>query len=181
MPGLDPTSLTPVRSGGWAALLVISLGLQGCAGPQPPAPAAPVPEARPAPAGPLASPPLERERRWLQSWFEGTPVAIVQRGDGSVEVDVPVRHCFDSGAANVRPALAAVLDKVAQSLQRNPGAALTLLAAPGDAAADAELALRRAGQVRQHLRSRGVPAARLGAPSQASAAAVQLRLALTGR
>lgn len=122
--------------------------------------------------------PLQREVKWLQSWFQGTPVAIVQRDEGSVDVEVPTRHCFDSGAVAIRPALAAVLDKVAQSLRRNPRVHLQLLAAPGDEAGDTGLALRRAAQVRSHLRSRGVAGSQLGRPTYTTAAAVQLHLAV---
>lgn len=119
---------------------------------------------------------LAVERQWLGSWFKGTPVRIGQRNDGAVTVDVPREFCFDRGRSSVEPALAAVLDKVAASLRRVPLAHLTLLAAPDDAAGSAQLALQRAAEVHKYLRSRGVSAARLGKPSAATAAAVQLRM-----
>jgi len=118
------------------------------------------------------------ERQWLQSWFSGTPVVIVQRSDGPVSVDVPLEFCFDSGRSNVKPPLAVVLDKVAESLRRTPQARLQLVAAPGDTAAASPLARQRAGQVRRQLHSRGVPEAQLGNPTATTAAAVQLRIDL---
>jgi hypothetical protein len=63
-----------------------------------------------------------------------------------------------------------------QSLQRVPIAQVTLIAAPADAQANNDLALKRAAQVQQHLRNAGVRADRLGKPSVASAPAVQLRM-----
>ena len=119
---------------------------------------------------------LAAERKWLQSWFQGTPVIIEQRSDGTVSVDVPREFCFDPGSSSVKPALAAVLNKVAESLLRTPLARLPVLAAPEDAAGTEALALQRAVQVQKHLLARGVPAARLGKPTGTTVAAVQLRM-----
>ena len=155
-----------------ALLLVVVLAVWGCASVAPPAPSAP-PTADQRAALPAA---LAIERQWLLSWFQGTPVRIGQSHDGAVTVDVPREFCFDPGRSSVKPPLAAVLDKVAESLRRRPLASLSLLAAPGDAGGNASLALQRAIQVQKHLRSRGVPAARLGKPTVTTVAAVQLRI-----
>lgn len=157
-----------------ATLLLLLLVLQGCSTVPPSAPAPPAePAATPARPGNAAA----VERQWLQAWFKGTPVVIVQRDDHTVSVDVPREFCFEAGRSSVKPALAAVLDKLAESLRRQPQARLGLLAAPGDAAATSSpLAMQRAGQVRSHLLGRAVPAARLANPMPTTAAAVQLRL-----
>ncbi len=163
-------------------MLVAALALCGCSSVAPPktaasttpestTPGSTTPEQRSALAANLAI-----ERQWLDSWFRGTPVRIVQRDDGVLAVDVPREFCFDRGSSNVKPALAAVLDKVAESLRRRPQAMLILLAAPDDRAGATPLALQRAMRVQKHLRDRGVPATRLGPPTAATAAAVQLRL-----
>lgn len=157
-------------------MVVMALTLHGCATAPSTRPTAPVePAAAPAAADRRAST-LTVERRWLQSWFGGTPVLIEQRNDGAVSVDVPLEFCFDAGRSAVKAPLAAVLDKVAESLRRNGWAHLPLVAAPADAAPTSPLALQRAAQVRKHLISRGVPAARLGSPTATAAAAVQLRM-----
>ena len=116
------------------------------------------------------------ERQWLQSWFKDTPVRIAQRSDGAITVDVPLEFSFDAGRSTVKPALAAVLDKVAESMRRVPTMRLPLLAAPEGATGAAPLAVQRAMQMQKHLVNRGVAAARLGPPSASSEAAVQLRL-----
>lgn len=152
---------------------LVLLALQGCGTVPPSRPTAPVEPAATA-SRPGNAPAVERQ--WLQSWFKGTPVAIVQRDDSTVSVDVPREFCFEVGRSSVKPALAAVLDKLAESLRRNPTARLGLLAAPSDAAPSAPLALQRASQVRAHLLSRGVASARLGSPTATAGAAVQLRL-----
>jgi outer membrane protein OmpA-like peptidoglycan-associated protein len=160
--------------------------LLGCAGSAPNAP--PEPGTAPATAPAFPAPPpsadaraavpaaLAAERQWLQSWFQGTPVWIAQGQDGALSIDVPREFSFDSGKSTVKPALAAVLSKVAESMRRVPLARITLLAAPQDGSVTAPLATQRAAQVQKHLISSGVPAARLARPTVTSAAAVQLRM-----
>lgn len=156
-----------------AVIVLAAAGLGGCAGVAPPAPtAAPRNAAELRAAAPSA---LTAERKWLQSWFEGTPVRIDQQRDGPVDVEVPQPFGFDEGRDRIKPPLAAVLDKVAQSLVRMPTARLTLVAAPADPA-KAEIGMRRAEAIRRHLGARGVAAERIGKPSVASTAGVRLRI-----
>ncbi len=166
----------------WVVVLLAVCGCASVAPPTAPRPAAAVPAAASAASAPAdrqaaSAGALARERQWLQSWFEGTPVRIDQAADGALTVEVPRDFCFDRGRSSVKPPLAVVLDKLAESLRRVPQARLSLLAAPGDDAGAASLALDRAAQVHKHLVSRGVPAARLAPPTASSAAAVQLRMA----
>ena len=168
---------------GLASVLACAWLLHGCSSTPPAAPAAP-PTAPTAPGtAPPASAPqkpaaLAVERQWLQSWFEGTPVLIVQRSETSLSVEVPREFCFDAGRSQVKPALAAVLDKVAESLRRKPQVRLEQVAAPGDAASASPLAQQRAAQVRSYLIAHGVPASRVGPPTVAPGAAVLLRMEL---
>lgn len=187
-------SLTWAGRTGGSLWLAVVLALGGCAGvtPRPGPPGAGASSAPAAPAAPASGPgaapnartaaaeALAIEQRWLQDWFRGTPVRISQRGDGTLAVDVPREFCFDSGRSQVKPALGAVLDKVAESLRRRPGTRLTLLSAPSDTAtAPPTLALQRATGVQRHLRDRGVASARLGEPVAEGSTAVQLRIAAT--
>jgi len=169
--------------------LLVALSLCGCVSgpsstssaslsgpPAAPPPTAPAPPPTPAQQRTAAASTLAIERQWLASWFKGTPVVVAQRPDGAVVVDVPREFCFDPGRDAVKPALAAVLDKVAESLRRTSIAELHLIAAPGDASGSATLGMQRATRVHDYLRSRGVPAGRLAKPSTAAGAAVQLRI-----
>lgn len=168
------------RLGGIAvALLTAASLLPGCAG-LASAPTAPggTATAKTAPATPRPST-LAVERQWLQSWFDGTPVRIEQRSERRFSVEVPREFCFDAGSSEIKPPLAAVLDKLAQSLQRKPELRVELLAAPADAAGSPKLALRRGDKLRQHLMSRGVAGSRLAQPAATAAAAVQLGIGLT--
>ena len=144
--------------------------------PTAPPPTAPAPPQTPAQQRTAAASTLAIEGQWLASWFKGTPVVVAQRPDGAVVVEVPREFCFDPGRDAVKPALAVVLDRVAESLRRTSIAELHLIAAPGDASGSATLGVQRATRVHDHLRSRGVSASRLAKPSTATGAAVQLRI-----
>lgn len=162
---------------GWrlaaTAALASFIALAGC-GTSPPT--SERPGAGAAPSLP-ATPPLVVERQWLQSWFGGTPVVIAQQGSGPVAVNVPLEFSFDTGKRSVKPPLAAVLDKLAESLRRQPQMTLAL-AAPGDASGDPALAAQRAAAVRSYLLGRGAGTAQLGAPQPATGQAVRMRLEL---
>ena len=161
------SAAAPARAARAAAAAIAGPGGRDPAATEPPTPA----QQRTAAASRLAV-----ERQWLASWFKGTPVVVGQRADGAVVVDVPREFCFEPGRDAVKPALGAVLDKVAESLRRMPVAELHLIAAPGDSSSGAALGLQRATRVHDHLRSRGVAASRLAKPSSAPGAAVQLRI-----
>ena len=159
-----------------ALLLGVALALGGCASVAPPRP----PAATPAQQRTALASTLAIERQWLDSWFRGTPVRIAQRADGVLAIDVPREFCFDHGSTRIKPALGAVLDKAAESLRRRAQLRVLLLAAPEDRAGATPLALQRAQQVQEHLRDRGVAAARLVPPTVAASAAVQLRIGAAG-
>ena len=180
----------------FGALLVLLVVAACASGPAPaPSPQEPVvgttatvgpTTAAPAPA-PAASTPAELrtaaastlavERQWLAAWFKGTPVVIAQRPNGAVVVEVPRAFCFDPGQDTIKPALAAVLDKVAQSMRRTAIAEVHLIAAPTDAGGGAAaLGVRRATRVYEFLRARGIPEARLTKPTSTGGTALQLRI-----
>lgn len=131
-------------------------------------------------AGAPAAAALAVEQKWLRSWFEGTPVRIDQQTDGSLLVEVPRDFCFDTGRSRVKPPLAAVLAKLAESLRRQPQAELALVSAPDEPRASRALAAERATQVRRALSERGVPLGQLGRDSAAGGETLQLHIAMRG-
>lgn len=163
-------------------MLAASLALGACATAPPPRVTAPAAQDPPATRQERtrAFEALAVERQWLDSWFQGTPVSIVQGNDGSITVAVPRAHSFDSGRSRIKSALGAVLDKVAESLRRRPDARVVQLLAPDDGAPQPALAVERAAQVRRHLQERGVSVQRMAEPAGVGVgvAAVQLRIAL---
>jgi hypothetical protein len=171
------------RRFGLGAMVVVTLaGLQACqttsspSGPAGTVPGEPLTTARP----PLPSDsPLASEARWLTELFAGTPVQVVSEQDGSVRLNVPMKYAFDpvpaSGAVPPsatapKPPLQAVLDKVSQSLKRQPTAKLQAAAPAGPRAAE------RLAALRSHLATRGVANWRIAAASAPAEDQVLLRL-----
>ncbi len=76
-------------------------------------PTAPAPSSTVAPSS--TGPTLLDEERRLAALFDGTPVAFSMQSGNALRVDVPLRFCFDSGRDGIKPPLAAVLDRLAQS------------------------------------------------------------------
>jgi outer membrane protein OmpA-like peptidoglycan-associated protein len=135
--------------------------------------------AKPAPGQPApALSPMQTEQRFLEDWFRNTPVVIATQGPTTLQVDVPLVNSFDAGKADIKPALGAVLERVAESLRRQIGARITL-AAPADAAGPPTLAQARAQRVRDHLVARRIAAPRitLGDPARVGGP-VQMRLVI---
>jgi outer membrane protein OmpA-like peptidoglycan-associated protein len=140
----------------------------------------PPPAAPGAPPAPAATP-LVTEQRYFEEWFRGTPVVIAAQPQGAqptLQLDVPLAHSFEAGKADIKPALAAVLERVAESLRRQVGARISV-AAPADPGGQAGLAQHRAERVREHLVSRRIAAPRiaLGGAGRAGAP-LQLRMTI---
>jgi outer membrane protein OmpA-like peptidoglycan-associated protein len=134
----------------------------------------------PAPGNPPATA-LATEQRFLEDWFRGTPVVIAAQPPVTLQLDVPLANSFDAGKADIKPALNAVLDRVAQSLLRQSAARINVNA-PADASGNAALAQSRAQRVREALGSKGVAATRVVLTESAPRAGgpVQLRLTIPG-
>jgi outer membrane protein OmpA-like peptidoglycan-associated protein len=168
------TSTLPQRPG-------IFSTMPGSAGaPSPPiSPSLPGTPTLPRP-GSVPATPLATEQRFLEDWFRGTPVVIASRPPSLLQVDVPLAHSFDSGKADIKPALNAVLDRVAQSMRRRAGARILVLV-PADSRGSAELAQARAERVRDNLGSKGIAATLVElSESPAASGPVQLRITMPG-
>ncbi len=157
-----------------ALSVLIAAGLSAC-GTRPVVPVAPLPPSVPAPA-PAPSPPrgtLVTEQLRLAELFRGTPVVFSLQQDGSLRATIPRRFSFDAGAAQVKPPLAAVLDRIAKSQRLETSR--VRVAAPGDPEArNPALARARAASVRDHLVAQGVAPTRLTVSVAAQAELVEI-------
>ena len=98
--------------------------------------------------------PLAIEQRRLAELFRGTPVVFAMQADGALRVDVPLRHSFAAGSAVVRPALGAVLDRIASS-QRSRNSTIAVTAPRDEADKTPRLATSRT-IIRSYLVGRGM-------------------------
>ena len=131
----------------------------------------------PAPGTPSATP-LATEQRFLEGWFRDTPVVIAAQPPITLQLDVPLANSFDAGKADIKPALNAVLDRVAQSLLRQNAARININA-PADVNGNAALAQSRAQRVREALGTKGIASTRVALTESAPRAGGPLQLRLT--
>lgn len=121
--------------------------------------------------------PLATEQRFLTEWFRGTPVVISTQPPSLLQVSVPLANSFDAGRSDIKPALNAVLDRVAESMRRHPGARLTINAPP-DGNGAAALAQARSAKVRDSLGGKGVNATRVTTAELPQSGPLLLQLAM---
>lgn len=138
-------------------------------------------DANSAQRAPTPATPLATEQRFLEDWFRGTPVVIAAQPPITLQLDVPLANSFDAGKADIKPALNAVLNRVAQSLLRQSAARIHINA-PADASGNAALAQSRAQRLREALGNKGIAATRVALAESAPRAGgpVQLRLTIPG-
>jgi outer membrane protein OmpA-like peptidoglycan-associated protein len=77
-----------------------------------------------------------------------------------LQLSVPMANSFEPGQSQPRPALVAVLDRLAESLRRQANTRLTVITA-GDTASPAALAAARGQKVVDHLVSRRIAPQRM--------------------
>lgn len=116
----------------------------------------------PAPGAPPPRPTLAGEAARLAELFRGTPVVFAMQADASLLVTVPRKNCFEPGAIKVKPALAAVLERLARS-PATSGGRYRVSAPPDVAARNSVLANERALSVRDYLVGLGVGTTRIQA------------------
>ena len=124
-----------------------------------PPPVAPVPPPSSAPALPPRGS-LVTEQLRLAELFRGTPVVFSLQQDGSLRATIPRRFSFDAGASQVKPPLAAVLDRLAKS-QRLATSRLRIAAPADPEVRNPALSRERTASVRDHLVGQGIAAARV--------------------
>ena len=139
--------------------------LAGCAG-------GPLTDVTAVPEGPVG---IESEQQRLARYFDGTPVVFEMEGEGRMRIAVPLRHSFDTGRAAVKPALGAVLEKLAQSQRLQ--ATRFAITAPTDKPSGRLLANDRAASTRDYLISQGIAAVRFtSVAGDVGADAVEIRV-----
>ncbi|BDI07808.1 hypothetical protein CATMQ487_47780 [Sphaerotilus microaerophilus] len=147
--------------------------LGGCAGGGPKSgggatPAIPPPKPGSLPEPAPDQPGLDGLRSRLAREFAGTPLQLEMGETAAADflrISVPQPHGFEPGRAAVRPALAAVLDRLVEPLRRE-GNWTVRVAGPIDAGGSGWIGPDRAAAVRDYLVLKGVAVKRFTAPQR---------------
>jgi len=113
-------------------------------------------------AGNVWSKHLEDKREALNRAGAGTGVAVERTADNRLKMNVPSDVSFDTGRADIKPQMRALLDEVGRSLE--PGVRVTVVGHTDSTGGDSinePLSRDRALAVRDYLSARGVPPERV--------------------
>jgi len=116
---------------------------------------------------------LADEQSRLRQALGGTPVTVELTTEGRLRIEVPLKHSFDPGRSAVKPALAAVLDRMTPGL-RQLARTQVRIAAPPDPNGSAFLGADRAASTRDYLVIRGIGAARFVTVARGAADSVEI-------
>lgn len=90
----------------------------------------------------------------------------------TLHLRIPVADGFDSGSAEIRPQLAAILDSIAPTLEDYPEVALQIVGHTDSAGSEMfnlKLSIKRSEAVMEYLRKRGVALERMSADGKGEA------------
>ncbi|HEY0957409.1 MAG TPA: OmpA family protein [Roseateles sp.] len=120
-------------------------------------------------AGNLWSKRMEEKREALARASQGTGVEVARTDDNRLKLNVPSDVSFDSGRADIKPAMRPVLDEIGRNL--DPGVRVSIVGHTDSTGSDAindPLSRERAMAVRDYLGARGVAPSRMSVTGRGS-------------
>jgi outer membrane protein OmpA-like peptidoglycan-associated protein len=102
---------------------------------------------------------MEEQKRTMEQATQGTGVQVSQTNDNRLKLDIPSDISFDTNRADVKSNFRPVLDKFAESLNRNPATSVTIVGHTDSTGSDSvnnPLSVERAAHTRDYLESHGV-------------------------
>ena len=114
---------------------------------------------------------MEEKRRAMEQATQGTGVEVARTSDNQLRLDVPSDISFDTGRADIKPNLRAVLDQFARGLSSDPSLHVRVVGHTDSTGSDAinnPLSVERATSVRNYLVDRGVSSRRIEAAGRGS-------------
>lgn len=107
---------------------------------------------------------MQEQKAAMEQATQGTGVEVTQTEDNRLKLEIPSDISFDSGRADIKPALRPVLDRLAQGLAQHPVTRVTVVGHTDSVGSDAvnnPLSVNRAAAVRDYLVPRGVASSRI--------------------
>ena len=119
--------------------------------------------------GNLWSKHMEDKRKALAQASQGTGVEVTQTADNRLKLNVPSDVSFDTGRADIKPAMRPVLDEIGRNL--DPNVRVTVVGHTDSTGSDQindPLSRERALAVRDYLGARGVSSSRISVAGRGS-------------
>lgn len=107
---------------------------------------------------------MQEQKAAMEQATQGTGIGVTQTADNQLKLDIPSDLSFDSGRYDIKPALHAVLDRFATTLNQNPVTTVRIVGHTDNVGSDAvnnPLSVNRAAATRDYLVSRGVASNRI--------------------
>ena len=114
---------------------------------------------------------MQEQKAAMETATQGTGVTVTQTPNNELKLEIPSDISFETGKADINPALRPVLDKFAQTLTANAVTRIRVVGHTDNSGTDAvndPLSLRRASVVRDYLTVRNVAADRVGVEGHGS-------------
>src|SRR5574343_2031053 len=107
---------------------------------------------------------MQEQKAAMEQATQGTGIGVTQTADNQLKLNIPSDLSFDSGRYDIKPALHAVLDRFATTLNQNPVTTVRIVGHTDNVGSDAvnnPLSVNRAAATRDYLVSRGVASSRI--------------------
>jgi outer membrane protein OmpA-like peptidoglycan-associated protein len=114
---------------------------------------------------------MQEQKAAMEQATQGTGIGVTQTADNQLKLDIPSDLSFDSGRYDIKPALHAVLDRFATTLNQNPVTNVRIVGHTDNVGSDAvnnPLSVNRAAATRDYLASRGVASSRISIDGRGS-------------
>ena len=114
---------------------------------------------------------MQEQKAAMEQATQGTGIGVTQTADNQLKLDIPSDLSFDSGRYDIKPALHAVLDRFATTLNQNPVTTVRVVGHTDNVGSDAvnnPLSVNRAAATRDSLVSRGVAGNRIAIDGRGS-------------
>lgn len=114
---------------------------------------------------------MQKQKAEMEAAAAGTGIEVTQTADNQLKLEVPSDVSFDTNRADIKPNLAPVLDRFAQTLNANTATTVRVIGHTDSRGSDAinnPLSVNRAASVREYLSARGVQASRISIDGRGS-------------
>src|SRR5574343_1575765 len=114
---------------------------------------------------------MQEQKAAMEQATAGTGIGVTQTADNQLKLDIPSDLSFDSGRYEIKPALHAVLDRFATTLNQNPVTTVRIVGHTDNVGSDAvnnPLSVNRAAATRDYLTGRGVASNRISIDGRGS-------------